>query len=199
MNALSSLAAIASTSVLALSSACGGAAESEPTDPTPNGIDGGAETSVDSPDGEAAAAESPFAGAPAYVPTTGRNTLQPGEHPGYGNPSKRACFDCHGGNGPGPKFFAAGSVFHEAAGTTAAAEVEIRLRDDAGRTVSTYTDALGNFVVTARAASTAGVTFPLHAGARDATTTNAMIRPVPNGNCNAAICHGGPRGWIHVP
>ena len=56
-----------------------------------------------------------------------------------------------------------------------------------------------NFVVTATTAAKAGVTFPLHSGARNATTTNLMSAAAPNGDCNNASCHGGTQGWIHVP
>ncbi|CAN5924199.1 hypothetical protein BH11MYX4_BH11MYX4_63050 [soil metagenome] len=210
-----SFCAAAGLSLVALVSACGGASETSLGGPAGDGgatSDGSDEASSsgasggtsgtsggDGGGGDAAPAESPFTGAPAYVPTTGRNTFKPGEHPGTGNPSKRACFDCHGGSGPGPDFFAAGSVFKDAAGTMAAPQVEIRLRDGAGNAVSTYSDTLGNFVVTAQAASKAGITFPLHAGARNAATTNLMSAAAPNGNCNNTSCHGGAQGWIHVP
>ncbi|MDB4944118.1 MAG: hypothetical protein JWP97_3652 [Labilithrix sp.] len=154
---------------------------------------GGTDAAVD-----AAPAESPFTGAPAYVATTGRSTFQR-EHPNGGNPSKRACFDCHGGSGPGPDFFAAGSVFSDAAGTVPAAQVEIRFRDDSGHALSTYSDKLGNFLITKQSASAAGVTFPLHAGARNATTTKLMTEITPKGDCNNAACHGGAQGFIHLP
>ena len=85
-------------------------------------------------------------------------------------------------------------MFTDATGSTPAARIEIRLRDGAGKAVSTYSDTLGNFVVTAATAAKAGITFPLHA-----TTTNLMSAAAPNGDCNNSSCHGGTQGWIHVP
>ena len=216
MRPVISFGAASVLSLLALVAACGGATDTEVTGASPDGgqSSSGASgsssgtsgsssgTSGSSGDvdagGDAAPAESPFTGAPAYVPTLGRNTLK-GEHPNGGNPSTRACFDCHGGKGPGPDFFAAGSVFSDAKGTTPAARIEIRLRDGAGNAVSTYSDTLGNFVVTAATAANAGVTFPLHSGARNAAMTNLMSAAAPNGDCNNSSCHGGTQGWIHVP
>ena len=206
MRAVFSIGFASAMSLLALVAACGGAAGSavlgsvaDDGGTAADGSSGSSGSSGGSGGGaDAAPAESPFVNAPAYVPTLGRNTLQ-GEHPNGGNPSKRACFDCHGGEGPGPDFFAAGSVFTDAKGTTPAARIEVRLRDGAGNAVSTYSDSLGNFVVTAATAAKAGVTFPLHAGARNATTTNLMTEAAPNGDCNNSGCHGGSQGWIHVP
>jgi hypothetical protein len=202
-------------SLMALAGACGGAAATDLSTPpavdadggssgTSGGMSSGGTSGSPGDDGGSgtgadAAIVSPFTAAPAYTPTTGRSTLKPGDHPGTGNPSKLACFDCHGGSGPGPTFFAAGSVFKDAAGTMPAAQVEVRLLADNGSVVSTYSDNLGNFVVTARTASTAGVTFPLHAGARNGTATQVMSAAPTNGNCNNTMCHGGSQGWIHVP
>ena len=219
MNSLESLvfAGVISLVALAGTGACGGAAATDVTTPPATDADGGSSgtsgsmtsggtsgTSGSSGDdggtsADAAPTVSPFTAAPAYTATTGRSTLKPGDHPNGGNPSKQACFDCHGGAGPGPTFFAAGLVFKDAAGTMPAAQIEVRLLADNGSALSTYTDSLGNFIVTTRTASTAGVTFPLHAGARNGTTTLVMSAGPANGNCNNTMCHGGSQGWIHVP
>jgi hypothetical protein len=193
--------AVSVLAVLALSSACGGAAETDLTGASGGAADAGDGTSSGTSgtiDGGAGGTNA-FTGAAAYVPTTGRNTLRPGDHPGAGNPSKHACMECHGPGGDGPRFFAAGSVFTDAAGTMPAAQVEVRLRDDAGKAVSTFSDKLGNFFVSAQAATTAGVAFPLHAGARTSAATSTMNMALPNGDCNNASCHGGAQGFIHVP
>lgn len=122
-----------------------------------------------------------------------------GEHPNGGNPSKLACLGCHGPGGPGPRFFAGGSVFKDAAGKVPAAQVEVRLRDGAGKAVSTYTDTLGNFLITAQTATSAGIAFPLHNGVRTGAATNLMTAAATSGDCNSSTCHGGTQGWIHIP
>lgn len=140
-----------------------------------------------------------FTGAAAYAATNGPSTLK-GEHPNGGNPAKVDCLtsNCHGAGGSGPRFAAGGTVFTSAAGTTPAAQVEVRLRDAAGNAVSAYTDASGNFFV--RAAAAAALTFPVQTGARNTATTRAMSATIANGACNSAACHGSAAtGFIHVP
>jgi hypothetical protein len=140
-----------------------------------------------------------FTGATAYVATTGPSTIK-GAHPNGGNPAKVDCLSsgCHGAGGAGPRFAAGGSVFTSAAATTPASQVEVRLRDGAGRAVSAYTDANGNFFV--RAADAAALVFPVQAGARNAATTRTMDATLANGACNSAGCHGNAAtGFIHVP
>jgi len=140
-----------------------------------------------------------FTGAGAYVATTGPSTLK-GAHPNGGNPAKVDCLSsgCHGAGGAGPRFAAGGTVFTSAAATTPAAQVEVRLRDTAGKAVSAYTDANGNFFV--RAADAAALVFPVQAGARNTATTRAMSASIANGACNGAACHGSAATEsIHVP
>lgn len=146
---------------------------------------------------EAAAPANAFTGAATYVATTGPSTLN-AAHPNGGNPAKLACLGCHGAGGGAPRFFAAGTVF-KGATTTPAAQVEIRLRDAAGKAVSAYTDANGNFFVRGTAATAAGITLPAHTGARDGTTTKLMSATITSGDCNSSGCHGGGQGWVHVP
>lgn len=89
-------------------------------------------------------------------------------------------------------------MYTSAAGTTPAAQVEVRLRSAAGVAVSTHTDANGNFFV--RAADAATLTFPANAGARNAGATRPMSATIADGACNSGGCHGGAAtGVIHVP
>lgn len=158
--------------------------------------DGGTEAGV--PPTDAAVPVFAFDGAGAYVATTGKNT-QKGDHPNGGNPAKADCMtsSCHGPGGEGPRFAAGGSVFKDVAGTMPAAQVEVRFLDADGTAVSTYTDALGNFFITAGAAQ--NLSFPMKTGARDGTATRNMSGSIASGACNSAGCHGGTTGVIHVP
>lgn len=137
-----------------------------------------------------------FTGAPAYVATTGRSARK-NAHGNGGNPSKLACLSCHKTGGNAPVWFAGGTVFTSAAGTTPAAQVEVRLRDATGKGASTYSDADGNFYFTP--AQAAGLAFPLQVAARDATTVKPMVTMLTMGDCSAAACHGGTPGVVHVP
>ena len=173
--------------------------ESAPPDATvvadaaPDAADGGAK------DAGNVTPPTAFTGAGAYVATNGPSTLK-GAHPNGGNPAKVDCLSsgCHGAGGAGPRFAAGGTVFTSAAATTPAAQVEVRLRDAAGKAVSAFTDANGNFFV--RAADAAALVFPVQAGARNAATTQTMSATIANGACNSAACHGSAAtGFIHVP
>jgi hypothetical protein len=84
-----------------------------------------------------------------------------------------------------------GTVYTDAAGTTPAASVEVRLV--AGATVFTaYTNATGNFYVFGNAAASSKV------GVRDGAKTHVMIGAAANGNCNG--CHDGTTtAKIHLP
>jgi hypothetical protein len=170
----------------------------------PAAAEAGADAAADAADGGAKDAgnvtpATAFTGAGAYVATSGPSTIK-GAHPNGGNPAKVDCLSsgCHGAGGAGPRFAAGGTVFTSAAGTTPAAQVEVRLRDGAGKAVSAYTDAFGNFFV--RAADAAAVVFPVQAGARNTASTRAMSASIANGACNSAACHGSAAtGFIHVP
>ena len=165
------------------------------------GDSGGADTGAKDAGGDAAdaaTAVTAFTGAGAYVATTGPSTIK-GAHGGNGNPSKLACQGCHGAGGGAPRFFAGGSVFKDAAGTMPAAQVEVRFRDAAGKSLSAFTDATGSFYVRQSTATAAGITLPAHVGARDATTTKLMSATIANGDCNSSACHGGAQGRVHVP
>jgi hypothetical protein len=176
----------------------GGGADASPE----SGRDGSSGTSTSSggPDvDDGPAAPSAFTGAPAYTAKTGGNTLQFGDHPGLGNPAKAACMSCHGPGGKGPRFFLGGTVYKDKAATTAAPQIEVRVRDAAGKAVSAYSDNLGNFYVTQNAATNAGVTFPVSVGIRNATSTELMSATITSGDCNSSTCHGGAEEFPHVP
>ena len=104
-----------------------------------------------------------------------------------------------GAGGGAPRFFAGGSVFKDAAGTMPAAQVEVRFRDAAGKSLSAYTDATGSFFVRQTTATAAGIALPALVGARDAALTKLMTATIANGDCNSAACHGGAQGRVHVP
>jgi len=185
----------------------GGAAEgdedaSKPADAsTPSDSGAGADAVAKDAGGDAAdaaTAVTAFTGAGAYVATSGPSTIK-GAHGGNGNPSKLACQGCHGAGGGAPRFFAGGSVFKDAAGTMPAAQVEVRFRDAAGKSLSAYTDATGSFFVRQTTATAAGIALPALVGARDAALTKLMTATIANGDCNSAACHGGAQGRVHVP
>lgn len=136
-----------------------------------------------------------FTGAPAFVKRTGPSTVAL-IHGIGGNPAKKACLGCHGNNGPGPRWFAAGTVYENDAATIPAASVEVRLRDANGNAVTAHTDALGNFFVPY--AQGANMKPPILAGARDGTTTRLMGIVDPSGNCNQTSCHGGAQGFVSL-
>ncbi len=150
-------------------------------------VDGGAD----------AGATNAFTGAGAYTSKTG-DSARKNAHAFAGNvpitnPAKQACLGCHVAGGTAPAFSFGGTVFKDVAGTMPASNVEIRIHDLAGNSVSVYTDADGNFF------SKAAFAFPAHTGARDAAATRLMVTLPGNGNCNSNVCHGGAQGWIHVP
>jgi hypothetical protein len=147
--------------------------------------DGGASGS---PDAAVVAPTGAFAGAPAYVATTGPSTIK-GAHSAFpgNNPAKQACLGCH-------SFTAAGSVFLDAAGTMPASGVEMRFVDANGAAHSAYTDVNGNFYLNAGA-----LAGPAKVGVRNATSTHLMAGGITSGNCNSSGCHGGAQGWIHLP
>lgn len=219
------LASMACVLLVAASAACGGSEDSTSdvtassggtsggTSGSVDGGDGGAGTSggtssggvdsgADSGKGPAPTGDDAFTGAPAFVPgKSGTNTSR-GQHVlqfGNLNPAQKDCLTCHSKNND-LLMFAGGTVYKDKAGTMPAAQVEVRLRNPTtGKAVSAYTDALGNFFVRKSDATNAGVTFPVNAGVRDATNVATMTDTPMVGSCNAATCHGGTQGWIHLP
>lgn len=167
-----------------------------PSSPAPS--DGGTPeggTAKDGGAGGGGGAANAFTGAPPFVKQTGPSTVAP-IHGIGGNPAKKACLGCHGNNGPGPRWFAAGTVYKDKAATIPAASVEVRLRDVNGNAVTAHTDLLGNFFVPY--AQGANMKPPILAGARDGTTTRLMGIVDPSGNCNQTSCHGGAQGFVSL-
>jgi hypothetical protein len=160
--------------------------EAESTTKSETNDDAGAKTPAPAADAGAAAPAGPgdaFTGAGAYVATLGPSARK-GPHPFTNdNPAGRACFNCHGTNAPAFAF--AGTVYANAAGTTPAAKVEVRMRDATGKALSAWTDNDGNFF------------FPLdpdgdlgdlaNAGLRNGKGTKLMSSTVAVGDCNG--CH----------
>lgn len=179
-------------------SGVGSASDSGTTNPgTDSGSTPGTDSGTPGTDSGTPAADNAFTGAPAYVATTGRNARK-NDHGGNGNPSKLACLTCHKAGGNAPTWFAGGTVFADAAGTTPLAQAEVRIRDGAGKTASTYTDADGNFYFTPAQAT--GLTFPLQVGARTGAVVRTMSAKITMGDCSASACHQtGAAGVVHVP
>lgn len=163
---------------------------------------GGADAGGDSGKGSTATGDDAFTGAPAFVSGKSGTSTSRGQHIlqfGNLNPAQKDCLSCHATNN-NLLMFAGGTVYKDTAGTMPAAQVEVRLRNPTtGKAVSTYTDALGNFFVRKSDAASAGVTFPVNAGVRDATNIATMSDTPMVGSCNGATCHGGKQGWIHLP
>lgn len=163
---------------------------------TPTPTDGGAgEGGTANDAGTGGGAANAFTGAAPFVKLAGPSTVSP-IHGIGGNPAKKACLGCHGNNGPGPRWFAAGTVYKDNASTIPAGSVEVRLRDSAGNAVLAHTDALGNFFVPY--AQGTKMKPPILAGARDGTTTRLMGIVDPSGNCNQSACHGGAQGFVSL-
>jgi hypothetical protein len=133
-----------------------------------------------------------FTGAPPYVAQTGSTTIQPAHtfDPNL-NPAGRACVTCHSG------FLVGGTVYRDSAGTIAAPQVEVRVRDANGNGASTYADAAGNFYL--RKSSAPNVALPAFVGVRDHSATIVMSGSVSSGGCATAGCHvAGHQGPVHL-
>ncbi len=111
-------------------------------------------------------------------------------------PSKDVnCMTCHSANGPGHQFMFAGSIYTDVNATTGAANVEVRVVDNAGTGISTYSDADGNFWLV----SNTPVPLPGQSGARDANGhTQIMPQALADPGCNS--CHNGTvQPALHLP
>lgn len=180
----------------------GGTDSGKGTTGTSGGTSGGTDAGTDSGTGPTPTGDDAFTGAPAFVSgKTGANTSK-GQHIlqfGNLNPAQKDCMQCHAKNND-LLMFAGGTVYKDKAATMPAAQVEVRLRNPTtGKAISTYTDNLGNFFFRKSDAATAGVTFPVNAGVRDATNSVTMGDTPMDGGCNGTTCHGGKQGWIHLP
>jgi hypothetical protein len=114
---------------------------------------------------------------------------------------------CHGPVGPETSFLIAGTVYKDYKGTIPYPGVEVRVQDQAGNAISTYSCQNGNFYIgTGRAGSLA---LPALVSARDSTTARPMVTQLTTagmGSCAMGGCHipgGAPASGayypIHVP
>jgi hypothetical protein len=115
---------------------------------------------------------------------------------GHGNVSNAGldCFTCHE---PGktqmnaPPFAFAGTAYLDAAGTSPAVNVEVRVTSTAG-TVSVYTDKSGNFWSDSQTKLPTGA----KTGARNGATPKLMVGAINEGACNKCHVKGGVQAII---
>jgi len=97
------------------------------------------------------------------------------------------CLTCHGGDGPGPDFAVAGTVYETRGGTVPLPDTTVVLTDSAGTTHTAVTNQVGNFYITANQWTPV---FPMFAKLRYQETEKAMTTRIGrNGGC--AECHRG--------
>lgn len=73
-----------------------------------------------------------------------------GERPGPTHRAGQPCMTCHGGDGPGPDFAVAGTVYEVRDGATALEGVQVVLSDSAGQTQTLVSNQVGNFYMRAQ-------------------------------------------------
>lgn len=159
----------------------------------------------------------PFTGAGAYASKKGGGGDTPhNAGKACGGDDNKGCHSSGGGGGDhGPALLIGGTVYQgyppEAGvpvdgGTVAqlpAAGVEIRVLDEQGNAISTYSYSNGTFYIEASKAG--AVTIPAWVGARDGTTARPMITELTGnmGNCSQTGCHVGTENGgyyrVHVP
>jgi hypothetical protein len=111
----------------------------------------------------------------------------PGVREGPTHRPGQPCLTCHGGDGPGPDFAVAGTVYETRNGTAALPNVAVLLRDSAGTTRTAITNSAGNFYITAGEWTPA---FPMFAELHYGDITTTMVTRIGrNGGC--AECHRG--------
>jgi hypothetical protein len=98
------------------------------------------------------------------------------------------CLTCHTGSGA-PKWTAAGTLYADAAGTTAVAGATITLVDSTGKEVKIVTATNGNFW------TSQALTPPLHPKASKCPSSAAMSGNA-QGACNSCHSAGGSKGPI---
>ena len=162
-----------------------------------------ADAGIDASLGSSARITDPFAGAAAFVATTGPSA----HNPGTSCFNTAACHALSGGKTGAPDLLIGGTIYTDYKGTTPAPGVEVRAVDGQGKVVSAFTGPEGNFYLLSAASN--GLSFPLVVGARSAQTTRPMITTVVSsyGSCGQNTCHvpgGGTPATgnyypIHVP
>lgn len=114
-----------------------------------------------------------FANAPSFQAQTGGNSHNQGKD----------CMACHAGSGGDAPQFGFGGTLYDGKGN-AVAGAEIRVVDASGKSTSVYTGTNGNFH------GSGSLSFPGHAGARDATNKALMVSSLTYGGCNKCHCTG---------
>lgn len=95
------------------------------------------------------------------------------------------CLTCHGGDGPGPDFAVAGTVYETRNGTTPLPDVTVLLRDSSGATRTLLTNSVGNFYLSAKQWTPA---YPIFAELHYQDVEKKMVTRIGrNGGC--AECH----------
>ena len=97
------------------------------------------------------------------------------------------CLTCHGGDGPGPDFAAAGTVYATRDGTAPMPDVAVLLRDSTGATRTAVTNSVGNFYITAGEWTPA---FPMFAELHYGDITQKMDTRIGR-TAGCAECHRG--------
>jgi hypothetical protein len=192
------------------------------------GIDPGTGIGIqtgDSGDPPPTAFTDPFAGAPAYSSKKGGGGGAHNAGRACGGDNNSGCHSPNGGNGDhGPPLLIGGTVYEGYppdggitvmvdagdAGIIAqnvaqlpAAGVEIRVLDEQGNAMSTYSSSNGTFYIEVSKAG--ALALPAWVGARDSTSTRPMITELTGnmGNCSQSSCHVGTENGgyyrVHVP
>src|SRR5690606_30977430 len=126
----------------------------------------------------------------------GRDDCVPAEaevDDGHHNPGQ-PCMSCHGKQGPGPRWYVAGTLYADLAGSEPVAGATILVTDADGETRALVTAQNGNFW------SPDPVAYPLQVVATSCPDRAEMLTAVPmgGGSCNKSGCHAeGNR--IHLP
>ena len=170
--------------------ASGGTTSGQPAE---GGVDGGgADAGADAP----VTITDPF-GATTFTlgalgPGTAKGNMNHAAFP-QSNPAGQECMACHAGT-----WQFAGTVFTDKLSTTPVAGAEIRVtKGDGTSSLSAFTDADGNFWVSAVAAPIAEGS---RVGVRNGTLKQVMGSSIGAGGaaCGKADCHGGAQGKVYL-
>jgi hypothetical protein len=110
-----------------------------------------------------------------------------GQRPGPTHRPGQPCLVCHGGDGPGPDFLIAGTVFATRGSAQGQGGATVVLTDVNKTSKSIVTNSAGNFYITSKQWSPA---YPLSAVVQLNGTTKAMNTLI-NGSGGCATCHYG--------
>lgn len=102
----------------------------------------------------------------------------------------QACLTCHGGDGPGPDFAVAGTVYAVRGQPAPLVRGVVRIEDYAGKTIEVSTNEVGNFYIETNRFSPV---YPLYATVYDGPSKKVEKKMVSrigrNGGCG--YCHAG--------